>query len=186
MVCLGAPRHCYRFAHMAATCYCRLACDLTCMMVGTFCFPGLNDLNKGRCRYCVITWKKSTWSWWTHVGAWDCFPTKHRQSGTLQQEQENHVCACTNEVFICLHTVVVWGVDSWKAWFCYTHADIVFPTKFGFLLSTTNFLLEHKMQHTSWVPNQKHKSSYTNLWRWWKPNKQTSFQQCDYVYKNHH
>ena len=59
----------FRFAHMAATCCCRLACDLTCTMVGTFCVPGLNDLNNGRCRYRVTTWTQSTWIRWNHVGS---------------------------------------------------------------------------------------------------------------------
>ena len=118
------------------------------------------------------------------LAALDCFPKEHRETWTFQQNWENHVCACTIGVFICLHTVVVWSVDSSKAWFCHIHAENDFPTMFGILLSTTNFLLEHKMQHTCRVPVQKHKSSYTN-WFWWcTVNKQKSFQQCDYVYKN--
>jgi len=37
-----------RSAHMAATCHCRLACDLTCTMVRAFCLPGPDALFQGR------------------------------------------------------------------------------------------------------------------------------------------
>jgi len=169
---------------MAATCYCRLACDLTCMMVGTFCFPGLNDLNNGRCRYRVTTWTQSTWIRWNHVGSIGLFSQRTSRNVNASAKQRKP-CMCMHHWSLHLpayrRCVKCWQL---KSMVFYIHAENDFSTLFDILLSTTNFLLEHKMQHTSWVPVQKHKSSYTNWFWWWTVNKQKSFQQCDYVYKN--
>ena len=83
----------FRFAHMAATCYCSLACDLTCTMVGTFSVRGLNDRKNGRCCYRVTTWTQSSWSRWTHVGSIRLFSQRTSRNVNVSAKQRKP-CMC--------------------------------------------------------------------------------------------
>ena len=162
----------FRFAHMAATCYCSLACDLTCTKVSTFSVRGLNDRKNGRCCYRVTTWTQSSWIPWNHVGSIRLFSQRTSRDVNVSAKKRK-----TMNVHAPLESSFAFILSLWEVLTAQKHGsaismqEMIFPPCSAFFCSTTNLLLEHKIQHTCWVPVQKHKSSYTILFLWSTCNK---------------
>ena len=127
---------------MAATCYCSLACDLTCTMVGTFSGRDLNDRKNGRCCYRVTTWTQSSWIRWNHVGSIRSFSQRtSRDVNVSARKEKPWMCMPHWSLHLpsCRRCVKCWQHKSMSL--PYPCRKNVFPTMFGILLFNNHVFL---------------------------------------------